>query len=235
MQYLEFLDRLHALLQPRTYLEVGIRNGASLSLSRCTSIGIDPAFDLTATIGAPHELFEMTSDDFFASLGSRAPFGATPIDLAFIDGMHLFEFALKDFINVERFCAPSSVVVFDDMLPRDVDEAARERHTRAWTGDVFKLRDALVARRPDLMLTLVDTEPTGLLVVSNLAPTNRVLEENLDQLIATYVQPDPQEIAPEVLDRTIAVTPETALSMRRWQSIRNRRSRQRRFPALFHD
>jgi hypothetical protein len=106
-------------------------------------------------------------------LGSRSPFWPTPIDLAFIDGMHLFEFALRDFINVERYCEPSSVVVFDDMLPRDVDEAARERHTQAWTGDVFKLRDVLVALRPDLRLTVVDTEPTGLLIVSNLSPTNR--------------------------------------------------------------
>jgi hypothetical protein len=234
MQYLEFLDRLHELLTPRTYLEVGIRNGSSLALSRCRSVGIDPAFDLTATIAAPHELYTMTSDDYFASLGADSPFAKTPIDLAFIDGMHLFEFALKDFINVERHCTPSSVVVFDDMLPRDVDEAARERHTQAWTGDVFKLRDVLVALRPDLRLTLVDTEPTGLLIVSNLSRTNRVLPSHLSQLIETYVQPDPQRIAPEVLDRSIAVTPDAALSMPAWQAIRKRRARQRRFPALFH-
>jgi hypothetical protein len=147
--------------------------------------------------------------------------------------MHLFEFALKDFINVERYCTASSVVVFDDMLPRDVDEAARDRHTQAWTGDVFKLRDALVALRPDLRLTLVDTEPTGLLIVSNLSSTNRVLEANLPELVATYVQPDPQRIAPEVLDRSIAVTPDAALSMADWRAIRKRRARQRRFPALF--
>jgi len=231
LQYLEFLGRFHALLGPRTYLEVGIRNGASLSLSRCASIGIDPAFDLTFSITAPHELFEMTSDDYFASLGSRSPFWPTPIDLAFIDGMHLFEYALRDFINVERYCEPSSVVVFDDMLPRDVDEAARDRHTQAWTGDVFKLRDVLVALRPDLRLTVVDTEPTGLLIVSNLSPTNRVLEERFDDIVATRVRPDPQEIAPEVLARSIAVGPDEALSMKEWKRIRSKRTRQRLLPA----
>jgi hypothetical protein len=234
MQYLEFLDRFHDLLTPRTYLEVGIRNGASLALSRCPCIGIDPSFELTTTIAAPHELFAMTSDDYFASLGSTSPFAKTPIDLAFIDGMHLFEFALKDFINVETYCDSSSVVVFDDMLPRDVDEAARDRHTQAWTGDVFKLRDVLVALRPDLRLTLVDTEPTGLLIVSNLSPTSRILEAHVPDLLATHVQPDPQHIAPEVLDRSIAVTPDAALSMQSWQTIRARRARKRRSPSLFH-
>ena len=55
--------------------------------------------------------------------------GGTRLDLVFVDGMHLFEFALRDFMNVERHADWWSVIVFDDILPRDVDEAARERHT----------------------------------------------------------------------------------------------------------
>ena len=30
---------------------------------------------------------------------------APTLDLVFIDGMHLFEYALRDFMNVERYCA----------------------------------------------------------------------------------------------------------------------------------
>ena len=55
--------------------------------------------------------------------------GGTSLDLSFIDGMHLFEYVLRDFMNVERFSRWDTAIVLDDMLPRDVDEAARDRHT----------------------------------------------------------------------------------------------------------
>ena len=79
--------------------------------------------------------------------------------------MHLFEYALRDFINVERFADWSSVIVFDDMLPRNVDEAARDRHTKMWTGDVYKVVPVLQKYRPDLTVIQVDTQPTGMAVV----------------------------------------------------------------------
>ena len=34
--------------------------------------------------------------------------GGLPIDLAIIDGMHQFEFALRDFINIEKHSSPQS-------------------------------------------------------------------------------------------------------------------------------
>ena len=58
--------------------------------------------------------------------------------MAFIDGMHLSEFALRDFIGVERLSRWTGVAIFDDMLP-GVEEAGRDRRTRAWTGDVYKV------------------------------------------------------------------------------------------------
>ena len=50
MYYLEFFDTMHKLLQPATYLEIGIRNGGSLRLASCRAVGIDPAFNITAEI-----------------------------------------------------------------------------------------------------------------------------------------------------------------------------------------
>jgi len=181
MHYLEFLDRLHVALAPRTYLEIGIRNGDSLALSRCPSIGIDPGFEVTRELRSPTTLVRSTSDRYFDHLPPEGPFGDLPVDLAFIDGMHLLEFAVRDFANLERHSAWSSVAAFDDVLPRDVDMAARERHTQAWTGDVFRILDVLGTERPDLTLVVVDTEPTGLLLVLGL-DGNCVLDKLVRQV-----------------------------------------------------
>ena len=40
------LREVHEVLEPPTYLEIGIRHGDSLALARCPSIGVDPAYDL---------------------------------------------------------------------------------------------------------------------------------------------------------------------------------------------
>jgi hypothetical protein len=71
--------------------------------------------------------------------------------------MPLFGYALRDFIDVEKHAAWSSLIVFDDMLPRGVDEAAPDRHTNAWTGDVYKIIPALQRHRLDLTVVSLDT------------------------------------------------------------------------------
>lgn len=225
MHYLEFLSALHERLAPRTYLEIGIAEGHSLALSRCRSIGIDPAFVVDQELLAPVSLHRCTSDEYFGRLSTHGetPFGELPIDLAYVDGMHHFENALRDFIGIERYCAPSSVIAFDDVLPRDVEEAGREREIFPWTGDVFRIQFALREHRPDLKLVLVDTEPTGTLLVSGLDPGSEVLAARLDEIVRQYVQPDPQPIPNEILTRSDAVSAKSALAMRRWARLRQDR------------
>lgn len=160
----EFLQLLHGLVQPRTYLEVGVQHGWSLQLSSASrSIGIDP----NPLVGKSpkYTIYQMTSDEFFDKETGWDDDLADPIDLAFIDGMHLVENALRDFANIEKHCHDRSVVVFDDVLPTTVAMAAREQCPGDWTGDVWRVYDILRERRPDLVLVLVDTQPTGLLVV----------------------------------------------------------------------
>lgn len=197
----DLLVGLHRQLRPRTYLEIGVANGSSLALSSVPSVGIDPAYSVTRELHAPVRLARTTSDEYFASTDPKEWLGG-PIDLAFIDGMHLFEYALRDFINVEKHCRWSSVVVLDDMLPRDVDEAARDRHTKAWTGDVFRVADVLRDLRPDLTVLPVDTTPTGTVVVLGLDPTSTVLSDGYDRIVAEYTRDDPQPVPQEVLART---------------------------------
>ena len=223
VRYLDFLRGVHEALRPPTYLEIGIRHGDSLALSRSRSVGIDPSFGIRAELEAPVALFRTTSDEFFARADPTAPLGGRPAALSFIDGMHLFEFELRDFINVERHSDWSSVVVFDDVLPWKAEMAARERATRAWTGDVFKIRSVLERERPDLVCLTVDTRPTGLLLVLGADPSSDVLERRHDALVSEWVVPDPQSVPADVLERRGVLSPEALLQSGVWAALRDGR------------
>ena len=75
----------------------------------------------------------LTSDEFFSTHDLREELGGSPVDLSFIDGLHLFEFALRDFINLERAGTEQSMIVLHDTDPPDADMAARESCTPGWT------------------------------------------------------------------------------------------------------
>ncbi|MFJ9630615.1 class I SAM-dependent methyltransferase [Streptomyces sp. NPDC091280] len=241
----EFLRGLHKSTANRNYLEIGVNDGRSLTLSRVPSVAIDPAFKVVTEIRCDVHLAKATSDDFFARdnplvhlrggrhplrqlARNRSPLGwwkTTTLDLSFIDGMHLFEYALRDFINVEKHSDWASVIVFDDMLPRSIDEAARDRHTDAWTGDVYKLVEILARYRPDLVTVLVDTQPTGQLVVFGADPNSTVLKDKYDEIIAEFEVPDPQKVPEAILERTTAVQPETLLNAGFWGPLAKARDR----------
>ncbi|WP_109472540.1 class I SAM-dependent methyltransferase [Ornithinimicrobium cavernae] len=223
----ELLAGLHELVEPRGYLEIGAYTGQSLALSRTPSVAVDPVNRVTEPISCDLEFVTATSDDFFARPDPLRHLPDRVVDLAFIDGMHLFEFVLRDFINVERHSHPGTVVVLDDMLPRNHEEAARERHTTAWTGDVFKMIPVLARYRPDLTCVPVDTTPTGTVLVLGLDRNSRVLSEAYDQIVAEWVTPDPQEVPPEILGRTIAVAPAQALAPDFWRWLVAERARLR--------
>ena len=240
MERHEFLTHLHRLVQPRNYLEIGVQKGKSLALSRVPSIGVDPEFVINRALRCDLHLVRSTSDDFFAhrdpirhvrsgrnplrNLARGRPMldhylGGTRLDLAFVDGMHLFEYALRDFMNVERFAAWWSVIVFDDVLPRTVDEAARDRHTTDWTGDVFKLIPTLARHRPDLFAIQVDTQPTGLLLILGADPANHVLRGQYERIVAEGVTGDPQAVPSWILSREEAVSPEALIASPLWADV----------------
>jgi hypothetical protein len=82
-------ERATGLLRPRTYFEIGVDLGQSLTLSRTKSIAVDPAFTINRTINCDVQIFRKTSDEFLALEDAVAKFDGVPVDLAFIDGWHL--------------------------------------------------------------------------------------------------------------------------------------------------
>jgi len=213
----EFLAALHALLQPRGYLEIGVQTGASLSLASCPAIGIDP-YPLVQAQGQ-QQIFPMTSDDFFFSDNQVRQILADfpPIDLVFIDGMHLFEFALRDYLNVERYANPKTVIVFDDVLPYNEAIAEREQPPGDWTGDVWKVVEILSDLRFDLEHRLVDVWSTGAFVVWNAGLSeedHRLMQARYKQIVTRWQD---KQMPPWVLSKEFAATPESVLD-----ELRNR-------------
>lgn len=223
MYYLDFFAQMHARLQPQAYLEVGVASGKSLRLASCRSVGVDPGYAITVPLDGDVALFRTTSDEYFSSPDPLAPTGGVPFDLAFIDGLHLFEFALRDFINTERSCSRHGLIVFDDVLPRTVDEAARQRVTKAWTGDVFPILEVLAEYRPGLSVLPVDTQPTGLLLVTGLDPTDTTLADHYDDIVARFRRPDPQHVPADLMDRLTVLQPEAVLEAEFWEILRTQR------------
>ncbi len=221
------LQGFHELLEPRTYLEIGVSTGASMTLSRTRSIGVDPAFRIQRELLCDLHLVRATSDEFFARRHPLAHFDEPIVDLAFIDGMHLAEYALRDLINTERFTTAASVLVIDDMLPRNIPEAdrdqSRQRSGPSWAGDVYKIIDSLRALRPDLVCLEVDTGPTGTVVVFLPDPGSTALLEAYDDLVEAYVVPDPQHVPEEILTRSRAIDPEKLLAAPIWADLRRLR------------
>lgn len=190
--YFAVLARMHRHLRPATYLEIGVAGGESLAqaLPQTEVIGVDPQPRLARALPPQQRVFSATSDDFFAQHDVRALFAGRSVELAFIDGMHRFEFALRDFINIERLCAPASVILIHDCYPLDARTAQRERHTGFWSGDIWRLVLLLREQRPDLVVRTIATAPTGLGMVLNPDPHSRVLGERADALVQEYLARD---------------------------------------------
>lgn len=191
----DYLKLLHKKLKPKMYLEIGVQSGKSFKLADCEKIGIDPA--PTKKIEC---VYAVTSDEFFNINSNLMPsiIGEPKKrpDLVFIDGMHLFEYALRDFINVECFSKKSTVVVMDDIFPAHPKQAQRNRETGKWTGDVWKMAYILKEYRPDLKLEFIDVKPTGFMVIKNLNKNNNILIDNYNQIYKRFIDKDvvPQEI-----------------------------------------
>lgn len=190
MNYKEFLSKVHHQLQPQYYVEVGIREGATLSLARGMSIGINPTFKINSETQSFVKLFRCTSDDFFKKNNLRTEFNDQSCQLAFIDGLHLFEYALRDFRNIETYCESESVIIFDDVRPRNLTEAQRKATGGAWTGDIWKIYHCLQKYRPDLKLSLIHTQPTGLLLVTNLDAKNTIFWNSYNMIIEEFLSPN---------------------------------------------
>lgn len=187
-QYTDHLRSLHDIVRPGTYLEIGVAAGKTLRLASAEThvIGIDPAPVLEFECPNHIQIYPISSDAFFEQVAPTMLPTLPRVSLAFIDGLHLFEQALRDFINVEACCSPDGVIAIHDTLPVAEVPALRSRSSKYWCGDVWKIAPCLECYRPDLNVTTLPCFPSGLTVVTGLNPGNTALLRSFDQVVGEF-------------------------------------------------
>ncbi len=205
--YHEWLAHFHQWLQPATYLEIGVQTGQTLRLAQppTVAVGVDPQPILQFPLSETTQMFSLASDLFFAQHNLAEVMGHAKLDLAFIDGLHVFDQVLRDFMNVERFSHPGTVVVLHDVRPLDNISSDPKSGATFNSGDAWKVMAALRKFRPDLTCFTIPAAPTGLGVISNLDAKSAVLKTRYNEVISNYQDKNYDWLVNQGLDETLGV------------------------------
>ena len=200
------MDREQVILQLmreknlKNYLEIGVFNGHIFFRVKSNfKVAVDPFFrfntgrKILKTIINPSNLnnqyFEKTADDFFAQDAARV-IGNRKLEISLIDGMHEYEYALRDAENVLKYLSGNGVIVMHDCnaLTREANVSFAEWKARnfegTWNGDVWKTIMHL-RTRTDLNVFVLDCDH-GLGVITRGKPES-VLNYTPQQIAAfTY-------------------------------------------------
>jgi tetratricopeptide (TPR) repeat protein len=198
--YHVWLDRLYSALAPENVVEIGVHEGQSLSriCPPTVAIGVDPCPRINRPLKTETHIYAETSDDFFSKDRLATALAGRPLGVGFIDGLHLYEQALKDFIHLEAYCGPRSVILIHDTVPLDEPTQNRTCHTQFHTGDVWKMVLCLKHYRPDLDIFTIATPWTGLTVVSGFNPEregrSRDFAQSYDDAVRLFINKSFAEI-----------------------------------------
>jgi hypothetical protein len=170
-----------------TYLEIGVFAGSVFfDVKAKRKIAVDPEFRFgkfkrtkkilknLSNLNASY--FEMTSDDFF-KLHAESLFTKKPIDICFVDGMHEYDFALRDVENTLDYLQNDGVIIMHDCNPLSVENAVsfeewkNRNYQGNWNGDVWKTIVHLRSLRKDINVFVLDAD-FGLGIVCKRPPEN---------------------------------------------------------------
>lgn len=173
----------------KNYLEIGVFNGhAFFKIKSTFKIAIDPQFrfDFMRKIGKifinPYNIFNKyyskTSDQFFEQDAPQV-FANENINIALIDGMHEYQYALRDIENTLKYLSGDGVIVVHDCLPQ-TKEASKSfadwqsgPKLEEWNGDVWKAIVHLRSTRNDINVFVLDCDQ-GLGIITKREPENKL-------------------------------------------------------------
>lgn len=172
MDRVEVIKKIIEKSKAKTYLEIGVEFGTVFSKIRVKrKIGVDPELkiswkrkisDLLSIFSAKY--FNMTSDEFFDQ--QAVMFAQKKIDVAFVDGLHIYFQSLKDIENCLEYLSEKGIIVVHDCNPQNLASASPNREDvkkflearGKWNGDVWKAIVQLRSTRPDLQIFTLDCD-----------------------------------------------------------------------------
>ena len=198
----QVMDRLRVIqtlmdnFNLKNYLEIGV-HAAHIFFKVKTKfkVAVDPEFrftqwkKFTRTFTNPYNVYnqyyEKTSDAFFAEDAARL-FTNTPVQLAFIDGMHEYAYALRDIENSLKYLTDDGVIVLHDCNPTTESASVsfadwqKRNYSGSWNGDVWKSILHMRALRKDVTVFVLDTDE-GLGVIVR-KPDNNPIQLTAQQI-----------------------------------------------------
>ncbi|MEO5500131.1 MAG: class I SAM-dependent methyltransferase [Ginsengibacter sp.] len=171
----------------KNYLEIGVENGHVFFRVKSTQkVAVDPEFkfDTVRKIGKifsnPKNIFNkyypQTSDDFFRLHGDNL-YKNNKLDLALVDGMHEYHYALRDAENVLKYLNNDGVIIMHDCNPATAiaggtfEEWLKNNEQDNWNGDVWKAIIHLRSLRKDINVFVADCD-YGLGIITKQSPEN---------------------------------------------------------------
>lgn len=203
MNRLFFLKKLFRKKKFKTYLEIGVFRGrVFFSVPAYNKIAVDPEFQFSASKKIKKafrrfsnlwaKFYEKTSDIFFAENASTL-FQKNKIDVCLVDGMHEYNFALRDIENSLKFMQKDGVVLVHDCNPVSkeasvsFEEYKKRGFVEDWNGDTWKAIVHLRSLRDDINVFVLDCDQ-GLGIVTFGKPESRLKFTHEEINALTYEQ-----------------------------------------------
>jgi hypothetical protein len=158
----------------RNYLEIGVNDAHILfKIKSKFKIAVDPDFKFsswkkftrkfTNTYNIYNKYYEKTSDAVFAE-DAPGIFKSDPLQLAFVDGMHEYGFALRDIENSLKYLTKDGAIVVHDCNPQTKEAEGsfadwkKRGYSGTWNGDVWKSILHIRSAHKDLTAFVLDAD-----------------------------------------------------------------------------
>ncbi len=189
MNRLYFIKKLIEKNGFTTYLEIGVFLGkVFFFVPAKRKFAVDPHFRFglyrkfkrifKSITNLSAKFYQKTSDAFFAENATRL-FINNKIDVCLVDGMHEYNFALRDIENTLKFLQKDGVILIHDCNPATknagsgFDDWQKRGGEDMWNGDVWKAIVHLRSLRNDINVFVLDCD-CGIGVVTFGKPENNL-------------------------------------------------------------